>query len=252
MIEITSLTNETVKETVKLQQKKYREETGLFLLEGFKPVEEAIENGIDIVRIFLNDIDGLKNIPSSVEIVKTNDAVLKKISTTDSAPSVVAVAKQKNVSDIWIKTAKKIVLFEGVKDAGNLGTILRTASAFGMDGVILFGETVDLYNPKCVRASVGNLWKNNVLKITSFEELKDCLAEFTKIGTLPKSDNSIYLNDFQFPEKSCVFFGSEADGLSEDLKTLADMNVTIEMKNSVESLNLGVSASIIMYKMRLL
>lgn len=252
MIEITSLTNEIVKETVKLQQKKYREETGLFLLEGFKPVEEAIENGIDIVRIFLKDIDALKNIPSDVEIVKTNDAVLKKISTTDSAPSVVAVAKQKFVSDAWIKSAKKIVLFEGVKDAGNLGTILRTASAFGMDGVILFGETVDLYNPKCVRASVGNLWKNNVLKITSFEELKGCLAEFTKIGTLPKSDNSIYLNDFQFPEKSCVFFGSEADGLSEDLKTLADMNVTIEMKNSVESLNLGVSASIIMYKMRLL
>lgn len=252
MIEITSLTNETVKETVKLQQKKYREETGLFLLEGFKPVEEAIENGIDVVRIFLRDIDVLKNIPSNVEIVKTNDAVLKKISTTDTAPSVVAVARQKIVSDTWIKTAKKIVLFEGVKDAGNLGTILRTASAFGMDGVILYGETVDLYNPKCVRASVGNLWKNNVLKITSFEELKNCLAEFTKIGTLPKSDNSVYLNEFQFSEKSCVFFGSEADGLSEELKKLADMNVTIEMKNSVESLNLGVSASIIMYKMRLL
>ena len=98
MIEITSLTNETVKETAKLQQKKYREETGLFLLERFKPVEEAIENGVEIEKIFLKDVSCLNSIPSGVEVIKTNEAVLKKISTTDSAPSVVAVGKQKVLS----------------------------------------------------------------------------------------------------------------------------------------------------------
>ena len=252
MIEITSLTNEIVKDTVKLQQKKNREEGGLFLLEGFKPVEEAINAGVELERIFLKDISELKNIPSGVEIIKTNDAVLKKISTTDSAPSIVAIGKQKPVSKDWIKTAKKIVLFEGIKDAGNLGTILRTASAFNIDGIILYGNTVDIYNPKCVRASVGNLWKNNILKLDNFNELQELLADFTKIGTLPKCKNSTYLSEFEFPQKSCLFFGSEADGLSDELKSLTDTNVTIEMNNSVESLNLGVSASIIMYKMRLL
>ena len=250
MIEITSLTNETVKETVKLQQKKYREETGLFLLEGFKPVEEALENGVEILKIFLKDESLFNKIPAGVEVIKTNDAVLKKISTTDSAPSIVAIGKQKTASREWLSRANKIVLFEGIKDAGNLGTILRTASAFGIDGVILFGETVDLYNPKCVRSSVGNLWKNNILKLENLSELQKILSDFVKIGTLPKCENSVYLNDFSFPEKSCLFFGSEADGLSEDLKKITDTNVTIEMKNSVESLNLGVSASIIMYKMR--
>ena len=175
---------------------------------------------------------------------------MKKISTTETPPPVVAVAKQKVLSCDWVKIAKKVVLFEGVKDAGNLGTILRTASAFGMDGVILFGETVDLYNPKCVRSSVGNLWKNNIYKLDSLSELQDILTDFSKIGTLPKCDNSVYLNDFTFPERSCLFFGSEADGLSDELKKITDTNVTIEMKKTVESLNLGVSASIIMYKMR--
>ena len=250
MIEITSLTNDLVKETVKLQQKKYREETGLFLLEGQKPVEEAVLNGVELVRVFAQEEAFLKCIPNSVEMIKTSSAVLKKISTTDSAPSVVAVGKQKKITSDWLKDAKKIVLFEGIKDAGNLGTILRTASAFGIDGILLYGETVDIYNPKCVRASVGNLWKNNLLKVQSLQELKSLLLGFEKIGTLPKCEKSTYLADFTFPEKLCMFFGSEAEGLSEELKTFVDSNVTIEMKNSVESLNLGVSASIIMYEMR--
>ena len=222
----------------------------MFLLEGFKPVEEAIENGVVIEKIFLKDVSCLNSIPSDVEVIKTNEAVLKKISTTDSAPSVVAVGKQKVLSKNWLTDAKKVLLFEGIKDAGNLGTVLRTASAFGIDGLILYGDTVDLYNPKCVRSSVGNLWKNNVLKIENLSELQDILSEFVKIGTLPKCDNSVYLNEFSFPEKSCVFFGSEADGLSEQLKKITHTNVTIEMSPAVESLNLGVSASIIMYKMR--
>ena len=92
MIEITSLTNELVKNTVKLQQKKYREELGLFLLEGMKSVEEAIENGVEIIRIFLKEESDLNSIPDSVEVIKTNDSVLKKISTTETPPPVVAVA----------------------------------------------------------------------------------------------------------------------------------------------------------------
>ena len=250
MIEITSLTNNIVKDVVKLQQKKFREDSGLFLLEGKKPIEEAIANKVELLRVFALNPDELPTTKQEFEIIKTNEAVLKKISTTDTAPTMVAVGKQKIINNDWLKKAKKIVLFEDIKDAGNLGTILRTASAFNIDGIILYGNTVDLYNPKCVRASVGNLWKNNILKINSIEELKNHLNSFTKIGTLPKCENSEYLNNFNFPERTCLFFGSEADGLSKDLKSLTDTNITIEMNPTVESLNLAVSASIIMYKMR--
>ena len=252
MIEITSLTNELVKETVKLKQKKYREETGLFLLEGIKPVEEAINAGVQIIRIFVSDRKILNRLSEcGAEIIKTNDAVLKKISTTDTAPQIIAAGCQMKNSEDWIRRAKRIVLFEGIKDAGNLGTILRTAAALGIDGIILYKDTVDVYNPKCVRSSVGNLWKNNILKINDFNKLKNVLSGFTKIGTLPKAENSVYLSDFQFPLRSCVCFGSEAEGLSEELKDFMDTNVTIEMEDFVESLNLSISAGIIMYKMRL-
>lgn len=250
MIEITSLTNDVVKETVKLQQKKYREETKMFLLEGHKPVEEAVSNGVDIIRVFAKNLEDFSLFSEQIEKIKTNDAVLKKISTTDTAPSIVAVGKQKKLSSDWLTDARKVVLFEGIKDAGNLGTVLRSASAFGVDGIILYGDTVDIYNPKCVRASVGNLWKNNLLRINNLAELQSILNSFVKVGTLPKSENSVYLSEFEFPPKTCLCFGSEADGLSEELKSYMDTNVTIEMDNSVESLNLGVSASIIMYSMR--
>ena len=253
MIEITSLTNETVKETVRLQQKKYREESGLFLIEGYKPVEESIFAGVKLVRIFVknnNDIEKFSK--SGAEVIKTTEPVLKKISTTDTPPAVVAVGVQKTINEHWVKDASRIILLEGIKDAGNLGTILRTAAAFGIDGVILYKNTVDIYNPKCVRSSVGNLWKNNILVIDELERLQKLINGFTKIGTLPKSDNSCYLNSFDFPAKSCVFMGSEADGLSGELKSITDTSITIEMNSSVESLNLGISAGIIMYKMRLI
>ncbi len=252
MIEITSLTNELVKETVKLKQKKYREETGLFLLEGIKPVEEAINAGVELTKVFVSDIQILDRLPKNgADVIKTNAAVLKKVSTTDTPPAAVAVGVQKKSSEDWLCGAKKIILFDGIKDAGNLGTILRTAAALGIDGIILYKDTVDVYNPKCVRSSVGNLWKNNILKINDFNKLKNVLSGFTKIGTLPKAENSVYLSDFQFPLRSCVCFGSEAEGLSEELKDFMDTNVTIEMEDFVESLNLSISAGIIMYKMRL-
>ena len=253
MIEITSLTNETVKEMVKLRQKKFRAETGLFLIEGNKAVEEAISAGVVLTKVFVEKPEDISSyLNSGTEIIKTNEAVLKKISTTDTPPSIVAAGIQKTISDEWISTAKRVVLLEGIKDAGNLGTILRAAPAFGIDGVILYKDTVDIYNPKCVRSSVGNLWKNNISVIDDLNKLKNLLKEFTKIGTLPVQDNAVYLSGYNFPEKSCVFFGSEAEGLSEELKGITDTNITIEMTNSVESLNLALSAGIIMYKMRLI
>lgn len=253
MIEITSLTNETVKAAAKLQYKKYREESGLFLIEGIKPVEEAITAGVELTKIFVRDVHHIKKFQEcKAEVIKTNEAVLKKISTTETPPLIVAVGVQKEVSDNWIKDAKRVILLENIKDAGNLGTILRTASALGIDGVILYKDTVDIYNPKCVRASVGNLWKNNISIVNELDKLEKLLEGFAKIGTLPKSYNSIFLSEFNFANRCCVFFGSEAEGLSDELKSITDANVTIEMTNSVESLNLSISAGIIMYKMRLI
>ena len=158
-MEITSVNNELVKETVKLQQKKYRTQSGKFLLEGYKAIKEAYDFGIEIERIFVEkDKKDEYNFAQNL-IIETNEAVLKKLGTTDSAPSAIAVGFQKNYDKYIIKNLKKVVLLEDIKDVGNLGTIIRSSVAFKAEAIVLYGESVDIYNPKCVRASVGNLWK---------------------------------------------------------------------------------------------
>ncbi len=246
-MKITSVNNDLVKETAKLLRGKYRDESGLFLVEGEKGVNEAISAGVRIERIFV--LEGLEGYPKD-KVIETTEAVLSKISDAKSAPKVVAVAHQVPQDLETVKKAKRVILLEGIKDAGNLGTILRTASAFGFDGIILYGDTVDLYNPKCVRSTVGCLWKTPVINIKDFKVLKDTFTNYERIATLPAGTNVIQLEDYTPSEKVLIMFGSEANGLSEELKNFATKNVTIEMAENVESLNLSISVGIIAYKLR--
>lgn len=244
-MEITSVNNELVKETVKLQQKKFRDTTRKFLLEGFKAIEEAHALGLEIDKIFV-----LKEKASRYEFIKdklieTTEAVLKKISTTDSAPEAVGVACQKIFDTKILETAQKVLLLEGIKDVGNLGTILRSAAAFDVDAVILFGNCTDIYNPKCVRASVGNLCKTPVFHLETLDELKRYFDKFQRIATLPRSTN--LLKTFQAQKPLLIMFGSEADGLSQELIDYSTTSVKIEMNPSVESLNLSISCGILLY-----
>lgn len=236
---ITSVNNELIKETAKLLKgSKYRDESGLFIIEGFKGIEEALDAGIEIVHVF--SVEGFENLPQRVEV---NEAVLSKISDAKTPPKAIAVAKQ--LTPEWSDNYKKVILLEGIKDPGNLGTILRTAAAFNIDAVVLYGDTVDLYNPKTVRSTVGNLWKIPVFR---FNDLK-IFEGYERIATLPNSKNTEFLNDYIPSEKVLIMFGSEADGLSDELKAFATKNVTIEMQKNVESLNLSVSAAVFMYKL---
>ena len=244
-MEITSVNNDLVKETVKLQQKKYRTEK--FLLEGFKAIEGAYNSGIKIDYVFVlaEKADEYKFLGD--KIILTNEQVLKKISTTDTAPNAVGVGFKKQYDRGILDSAKRVVLLEGIKDAGNLGTILRTSAAFGVDAVVLYGDSVDLYNPKCVRSAVGNLWKIPVVYIKTFEELQKTFLNFERVATLPLAKD--YLKNFKVHEPVLVMFGSEADGLSETLVKFATKKVKIEMSPSVESLNLSVSCAVVLYKL---
>ncbi len=247
MEKITSLSNPFVKETARLSQKKYRDEAGKFLLEGYKPVYEAFCCGLEIEYVFVNSNSLERYDFIKEKVIPADGAVLKKISTTDSAPDAVGVAK-KRIFDIKnAGKAQKVLLLENIKDAGNLGTILRSASAFGIDAVILFGDCVDLYNPKVVRSAVGCLWKIPVIHLTDIEFIKTEFKNHTKIATLPRSKNM--LSKFKSGPPFVVMFGSEADGLSEELTALCDKDIKIEMNDNVESLNLSISCAIVLYKL---
>lgn len=246
-MEITSVNNNLVKEIVKLQQKKYRNQSGKFLLEGYKAIKEAFDAGIELENIFveknhLQEYNFAQNI-----VIETIEPVLKKLSTTESAPEAVAVGFQKKYDKNILKNTKKVVLLEDIKDLGNLGTIIRSSVAFGTDAIILYGDSVDIYNPKCVRASVGNLWKLPVIHLKDFKELEETFKDFERIATLPRSTNMLKTFKPSFP--CLLMFGSEANGLSEDLINFSTNSVKIEMANTVESLNLASSASIILYEL---
>jgi len=237
-MKITSVNNDLIKETAKLLRGKYRDEAKLFLVEGVKGIEEAIDAKLEIVHIF--SVEGFEDLPQRIEVT---EPVISKISDAKTPPASVAVVKQPKYK--WSEKFKKVILLEGIKDPGNLGTILRSAAAFKIDAIVLYGDTVDLYNPKCVRSTVGNLWKIPVFKMTDLNIFKD----YEKVATLPKGVNAVSLKDYTPAEKVFIMFGSEADGLSQELKQIADKNITIETEDNVESLNLSVSASIVMYKL---
>lgn len=252
MLKITSISNELIKQVLKLQQKKYRDEEKKFLLEGFKVIKEAFDSDIEFFHLFVSEEKAFKYEFLKDKIIAVNAAVLKKLATTDTPPEAIAVGAQKKYSLSDLKNAKNIALFENIKDLGNLGTILRAACAFSIEGVILYGDTVDLYNPKCIRASVGNLWKIPVIKVKDFSQLDEHFKSFERVATLPQQKDTVFLKEFKPKNKTLIMFGAEADGLSEELKAFSTTSLTIEMNKNVESLNLSISAAVIFYKLFLL
>ena len=246
-MEITSVNNELVKNYAKLLQKKYRNESGKFILEGFKPIKEAYDFGIKIEALFvekshIQEFDFFKG-----EIIETNTAVLKKISDTETPPVAVGIGMQNEDKPDILKKMNKVILLEGIKDAGNLGTIIRSAVAFSADAIILYGECVDLYSPKCVRSTAGNLWKLPIIHIKNFNDLKIYFKNFSKIATLPRTNN--LLKSYKLKSPALIMFGSEANGLSQELINFSTDSLKIEMKENVESLNLATSVSVIMYEL---
>lgn len=242
MVELTSLQNEVVKEIAALNDKKNRQKTGLIVLEGEKSIQGAIEAGLELESIFFeND----KYVKSAKKMYKVNEKILEKITTTKSAAPVLATIKKPQRSLSEFKKFKKIAVFENIKDAGNLGTILRSAVAFGIEGLILSGDCVDEFSPKTIRSSVGTIFKIPVIHfdIKDFEEFQKT-HEF--ISTVVCGGKS--LGEFKFPEKFLLFFGSEAEGLSANLEKLCTEKITVKMTKNAESLNLSVSAGIIFNK----
>ncbi len=244
-MEITSVNNEIIKENAKLLQKKYRNQTGKFVLEGLKAIQEAFNSGIELERVFVEKSHLYEFNFLNCEIIGVNTAVLNKLSETDTAPYAVGIGVQKKFSYDIIKSLNKVILLEDIKDLGNLGTIIRSAVAFGVDGIILYGQCADMYNPKCVRSSVGNLWKIPIFYIKNFEDLKEYFSSFSRVATLPRANKLLKNYKPEFP--LLLMFGSEADGLSQELIDFSTDSLKIEMSSNVESLNLSVSVSVIMY-----
>lgn len=242
MCAVSAISNNRIKEIVKLHQKKYREETGLFIVEGLKSVQELIETDVETIEIY-----AVKNFGLGEKII--DEGQMKKISTTTSPCEILAVAKQQKNNIEALKNKKKLILLESISDPGNLGTIIRSAAAFGIDGIILFGDCVDLYSSKVIRSSAGNFFKTKIAYAKTIKELKETFPEHKIVATALSEENNISVKECTDYNNFIVMFGAEATGLKQELLQIANKNLKLKMANNVESLNLSVCASIVMYEL---
>lgn len=234
-MKIESLNNEKIKNYAKLQMKKYREEENLFIASGEHLVEEA--KTLNLVKeIFL--LDGEDNIYGDVTYL--TEPVMKKLSGLESAPKVLAIVKKNLSSDI----DGNVIILDNLRDPGNIGTIIRSAVAFNYKTIILSENCADVYNIKTVRATEGMLFKVNIIS----EDLKRIIPKLKEDGyKIVGTDVQDGTRPYKLGIKHALIIGSEAKGMSENIKSLCDEFFYIPMNEMCESLNAGVSASILMY-----
>ena len=239
---IESVQNEKIKYFKKLRETKYIKEYKEFIVEGEHLVEEAIKNGYALEIIILNGKDYNTNLPK----VYVSDNVLKSLSLLKTPQYVMALCKIKNNNEI---KGSRLLLLDNVSDPGNLGTIIRSSVAFGVDTIILSEDSVNLYNDKVVRSSEGMIFNTNIITMNLDSAIKKIKNMGIKIyGTDLKG--SKYLNEVGIPSSYALVLGNEGMGIKKEILDLCDENIKIEMSNNCESLNVGVAASIILYEWR--
>ena len=236
---ITSVNNNHIKELCRLKEKKYRDITGLFLVEGEHLVSEAIKNNLIKEVIVLDK----KTFDYDDEITYVSDSIMKKLSSMDSYPNVIGVCYKRKEENV----GNSVLILEDIQDPGNLGTIVRTAVAFDFDTIILSPKTVDLYNSKVVRSTQGMIFRINIIT----RELAPTIDMLKKdnyliLGTNVRNRTDI--RNIDIPNKFALIIGNEGNGMSNDISLLCDKNVYIKINERVESLNAAVAASILLYE----
>ncbi|MBD2485486.1 RNA methyltransferase [Planktothrix sp. FACHB-1365] len=250
---LTSLQNPLVKQIRKLHQAKGRKEQQLFLLEGTHLVEEASAAGHPLTTVCYTSLwqdrhqplwDSLRQETPRFELVSPE--VLEAMATTVHPDGVIALAPRLESKPQALQGLG--IALETLQDPGNLGTIIRTATAAGVDGLWLSADSVDLDHPKVLRASAGAWFRLN--KTVSFN-LADDIIRFQQQGlqivaTVPQASLSYWQLDFTQP--TLMVFGNEGGGLSPELQALADHQVQIPLQRGVESLNVGICVALMLYE----
>ena len=254
-MEITSVNNALVKATAELKQKKYRQERQLFLAEGLRTVEEAIESNT-VIQLFYTAIEDERTravletaAEKGLELYCVSENVMKKISDTDSPQGIVAVCKMQNMKleNLFAKGEMLLVL-DRVGDPGNVGTMLRTADAAGIGGIVLLKGCVDIYAPKTVRSTMGSLFHIPVFagadEALFIKAAKRAGYELL-VTTLEGADN-LYKADLR--GRIAFVMGNEANGVTSTLLQEADKRVYIPMQGRAESLNVAIAAGVVMFE----
>lgn len=237
---ITSVKNEHVKELVRLKEKKYRDETNMFLVETKHLVLEAYRAGL--IKELILEQDEI--FPIDAPITYVSKEVLKKISSLETPSKVMAVVHKRSEVEEF---GEKILILDKIQDPGNFGTIIRSAVAFNIDTIVCSMDTVDVYNPKVVRSSQGMMFHIPILFRNTEEFIKELKNKDYKIvGT--KVTNGHDVRESSIYSHFALVIGNEGQGMSRNIENLCDEYLYIRMNGNCESLNASVAASILMYE----
>lgn len=254
-MEITGLQNPVVKAAAELKQKKYRQQQGLFLAEGLRTVEEAVRYGA-VQSIFYTAIEDERTrtvleeaAAKQVKLICVSEAVLKKIADTETPQGVIAVCEMgKSSVENLLATGQMLLVLDRVGDPGNIGTMLRTADAAGLGGLVLLKGSADIYAPKTVRASMGSLFHLPVVSGVSEEEFVSSArkAGYELLVTCLDGADNLYKADLR--GRLAFVMGNEANGVTDSLLEAADKRVFIPMQGRAESLNVAMAAGVVMFE----
>ena len=255
MQQITSKENGLIKHIIKLKEKKYRKEYNEYIIEGAKIVEEAIIEKAKIKQIIISEdaINSeliqkhLKEELQKIDYIQVTPNIFKLISGVEKPQGVLAIIekdKQREKIDI---SQEIILALDDLQDPGNLGTIIRTADSVGLNQILISKGTVDPHSPKVIRSTMGAIFR---VKIIECENLKEILEKLKKnnfkiMVTDLNTNKSIY--DIKL-QKNVIVIGNEANGVSEEIKNLADTKAIIPMFGKTESLNASVATGVILYE----
>ncbi len=268
---ITSRQNRRVVDVYKLLTKKERDHTRLFRFDGVKLLEEAFHKGVEIHSIFLRESDAQAIqaalaergadavLHRSAGVFYLTEEVFDKISEEKSPQGVITVAKyidkfQKfatiyNSDDFLRMKKERIVLLESVRDPSNLGAIIRSAAAFGVDRLILSDDCADLYHPKTVRASMGTLFDFPIDQVADLPAaIHGLRAGGRRVYAAALTDRALELDQLTGQAGDCVVIGNEGHGLSQTVMDACTDAVIIPMSERAESLNAAVAAAILMWE----
>ncbi|MEK7644579.1 MAG: RNA methyltransferase [Patescibacteria group bacterium] len=249
------ISKETVKHLKQLQEKKYRREFNEFTVEGVKGVSEALESKMTVALIV---IDGkLRDRDDMREIIKLADSLevatefcgrldIDNIKTTETFPGVIAIVETPDYGSVDLADNSPIIALSGLKDPGNLGTIIRTADWFGIKNIILGEDTVEPYNPKVVRSTMGSLFRVKIFESNNIVQTISNLKDKQNYAVVALDMAGKNLTEMKSPKKTIYIFGNESHGLEPKLDNLITERYTIPGRGGAESLNVAVAAGITM------
>ena len=250
---ITSRKNQTVIDASKLVDRRRREETGTFTIEGIKLFSEAVGAGVRMRAVFVTDAalgkySGEIEKAGCAKVYSVTDEVFDKLSTESAPQGVFAVCEQFKAPGRAVSADPFALVLDGVADPGNLGTIIRCADALGADCVYIGDGGADVYNPKTVRGAMGSIFRVRTERVNAADQVLHLQGEGYKVYAATLDERAVDVRRADISGKVAFVIGNEGHGVSPDVAAACGGSVIIPMTDGVQSLNAAVAASLLMWE----